>query len=338
MTVWMVRAGAHGEREDLALENGLAVIGWGGLPDLSPINSREELDSLCRETLSESKSKSIINWVGQLWAFRSRIQPGDLVALPLKMRSAIAIGKVTGPYQYRPDLPEEAHHTRPVDWIRKDIPRSAFGQDILYSLGALQTVCQIRRNNAEERIRAILEGQPDPGVVQRLTEELEAGEEAPLNLDEYAQDQIRSYIGRGFKGHALARLVAALLTAQGYHVQMSPEGPDGGVDIIAGQGPMGFDSPRLCVQVKSSDSPVGVRVLRELQGVMRNFGAEQGLLVSWGGFKESVYRESRRLFFQIRLWDAGDLVQALLRHYDKLPDDLQAELPLKRIWTLVLEG
>jgi len=26
MTVWMVRAGAHGEREDLALENGLAVI------------------------------------------------------------------------------------------------------------------------------------------------------------------------------------------------------------------------------------------------------------------------------------------------------------------------
>ena len=25
-------------------------------------------------------------------------------------------------------------------------------------------------------------------------------------------------------------------------------------------------------------------------------------------------------------------------NYEKLPDELQAELPLKRVWTLVLEG
>ena len=36
---------------------------------------------------------------------------------------------------------------------------------------------------------------------------------------------------------------------------MSPEGPDGGVDICVGKGPMGFDSPKLRVQVKSSDDP-----------------------------------------------------------------------------------
>jgi len=337
MTVWMVRAGAHGEREDFALEKSLVVIGWNEVPDISRMQSREELKELLQQVYPDGKRGTIASWVGQLWAFLTRIEVGDLVALPLKARSAIAVGRVTGPYQYRPDLPEGAHHSRPVEWIRKDIPRSVFGQDILYSLGAFLTVCQIRRNNAEERIRTILEGQPDPGVVPPLTEEPQAGEEPPRNLEEYAQDQIQGYIGRGFKGHALARLVAAVLTAQGYHIQMSPEGPDGGVDIIAGQGPMGFDSPRLCVQVKSSDSPVDVRVLRELQGVMPNFGAEQGLLVSWGGFKESVYKEARRLFFQIRLWDAGDLVQALLRHYDKLPEGLQAELPLKRIWTLVLE-
>jgi len=165
MTVWLVRAGVHGEREDLALENGLAVIGWSELPDLSLINSREELDSLLRETLPESKRKSIPNWVAQLWAFSARIEVGDLVALPLKARSAIAIGRVTGPYQYRPDLPGDALHSRPVEWIRNDIPRSAFGQDILRSLlHAAQTVCQIRRNKAEARIRAILAGQPDPGV------------------------------------------------------------------------------------------------------------------------------------------------------------------------------
>ena len=80
-----------------------------------------------------------------------------------------------------------------------------------------------------------------------------------------------------------------------------------------------------------------VSVLRELQGVMPTFGAEQGLIVSWGGFKDSVLREARRLFFQIKLWDAGDLVAALQSDYDKLPDDLQTELPLTRVWALISE-
>ena len=37
MTLWLVRAGKHGEREELALENDIAVIGWDELPDLSGI-------------------------------------------------------------------------------------------------------------------------------------------------------------------------------------------------------------------------------------------------------------------------------------------------------------
>jgi len=44
-----------------------------------------------------------------------------------------------------------------------------------------------------------------------------------------------------------------------------------------------------------------------------------------------------RLFFEIRLWDSGDLVDVLLENYERLPEDLKAELPLKRIWTLVPE-
>jgi len=329
MAVWMVRAGAHGEREDFALEKGFAVIEWDELSDLSSIKSRQELEVLMRNAFPDAKTASIANQARQVWAFRERIQKGDIVVLPLKTRSAIAIGRAWGPYQYRPDHPEGARHTRPVEWITTDIPRSAFDQDILYSLGAYMAVCQIQRNQAEERIQAVLEGR------RKKVEDDKVG--VPGNLEEYARDQIRSQIGRKFRGHDLSRLVTALLNAQGYRTQMSPAGPDAGVDIIAGRGPMGFDPPRLCVQVKSSDQPVDVGVLRELQGVMKGFGAEQGLLVAWGGFKQSVHLEARRLFFEIRLWDAGDLVGALLEHYDLLPADLQAELPLKRIWALVPE-
>jgi restriction system protein len=95
---------------------------------------------------------------------------------------------------------------------------------------------------------------------------------------------------------------------------------------------MGFDPPRIAVQVKSSDTPVDVSVLRELQGVMPRFGADQGLIVSWGGFKESVTREARQLYFRIRLWDSGDIIETLSTHYERLPDALQAEIPMRQVW------
>ena len=100
---------------------------------------------------------------------------------------------------------------------------------------------------------------------------------------------------------------------------------------------MGFEAPRLCVQVKSGDDPVDVTVLRELRGVMKAYRAEQGLIVSWGGFKRTVDQEARQLFFEIRLWNQSDLVKAIQDAYEHLPDELQAELPMKRTWVLVVE-
>ena len=89
-------------------------------------------------------------------------------------------------------------HTVPVRWF-KEFPRSVFDKDILYSLGAFLTVFRVQRNNAEERIRALLSGkQVDfPNEVQKAETELEA----PLDLEQYANDQIRDYIARKFKGH-----------------------------------------------------------------------------------------------------------------------------------------
>lgn len=339
MTVWLVRAGRSGEREDLALREGLAVIGWDELPDLS-ILSKEQLGDLLRQHSPEKSNQSIGNTLSQLWSFANRIEDGDIIALPLKKRSAIAFGKASGPYEYRASNPDGAKHVRPVEWIRDDVPRSAIDQDILYSLGAFLTVCQIRRNNAEERIRALLEGRSLPLSIRSVDPESEPSDEeleTPRNIDEDATDQIREHIGRKFRGHELSRLVNGVLEAQGYQTQVAEQGPDGGVDIIAGRGPLGFEPPRMVVQVKSSDSPADVKVLRELRGVMQTFGADQGLFVSWGGYKRTVLEENRKQFFEVRLWDADDLIEAISEHYESMPDDLQAELPLKRIWTLVLE-
>jgi restriction system protein len=70
---------------------------------------------------------------------------------------------------------------------------------------------------------------------------------------------------------------------------------------------------------------------------MQTFKADQGLLVSWSGFNSVVQREARLSFFAVRLWNANHLVDAVLANYDKFPEELQSQLPLKRIWALVLE-
>ena len=333
MTLWVVRAGKHGERENLALEKGAAIVGWEDMPDLSRISDREALRKVLSEVYPDEKPKRLSNWESQLWPMINTIQAGDLIVLPLKARSMIAIGEVMGPYQYRTDLTEGGLHTRPVKW-RKELPRSAFDQDLLYSFGAFMTVCRIQRNQAEERVRALLENRDLPASAPAVDESTDYT--APTDLEENARDQIREYIARKFKGHELATLVAAVLEAQGYKLQVSPEGPDGGIDIIAGRGALGFEPPRLAVQVKSGDTPVDVKVLRELQGVMKNFGADQGMVVAWGGYRQSVSREATRLFFEVRLWDSDDLIDMLEFHYDALPESIRSTLPLKRIWTLVL--
>lgn len=335
MTLWMVRAGKYGQRELLALNQNIAVIGWERLPDLTRIKSREKLSELLAKTYPDEKPKTLINWESQIWPFIGEMKLGDLVALPFKSRSVILIGEVIGDYQYRPDLPVESHHTRPVKWIG-EYPRTAFDQDLLHSLGAFMTVCRIKRNNAEERIKAIMAGKTyKPPIPVSGNAEGEEVEEASLDIEQMARDQISDYLSRKFRGHNLANLVGAILIAQGYQVRVSPEGPDGGVDIMAGQGLLGFDQPRLAVQVKSEDSPIDIKVFHELQGVMKNFGADHGLLVAWGGYKSSVVREAARHYFEIRLWDAEDLVRMIQANYANLPEDIQADLPLKRIWALV---
>jgi restriction system protein len=144
-------------------------------------------------------------------------------------------------------------------------------------------------------------------------------------------------IAARFKGHGLTRLVEAILNAQGYVTYRSPEGADAGADILAGAGPLGFGQPRLCVEVKSEDSAIDRPTVDKLLGAVAKFGAQEGLFVAWGGFKTNVQKELAASFFRVRLWTQKELLEALFANYDRLDDDLKAELPLKRIWTVAAQ-
>jgi len=345
MSVWLVRAGRHGEAEAYNIEHGVAVIGFTEIPDLTNAKTSEAVSGRVRAALGvDATTRRVSNLAAQLHAFANRMESGDLIVMPLKSRPQVAIGHVSGNYDFRQAM-GAPHHVRLVRWLRTDIPRTAFGQDLLASFGAYMTVCQIRRNGAEERIRAVVAGKPDPGMP--VGDSAPASEGADSVADDeiaveadvarLARDQIQAHVGMHFTGHRLADLVDAVLHAEGYATEKSDPGPDGGVDILAAKGSLGFDAPRLCVQVKSSSTPADVRVLRELVGTMTNFKAEQGLFVSWSGFNGPAMKEARQSFFTLRLWDADDLIEAVFRNYERLSGDLRQELPLKQEWTLVLE-
>lgn len=336
-----MRAGRTGEHEDKFLSEGKIYLTWGNLNyNLSQVKDKEELKKVLTEVYPDFKINKIRNHSGQIWAFSKLMVNGDWVALPSKKKASIHIGKITGGYQFDEVATNPFYHTRTVDWFATDIPRSNFDQDILHSLGAFLTVCQIKRNDAENRIKAMANNQwksrpPSIDFDEEVSED-EAATSGFYDIERISRDQIAKFISQKFQGHELTALIDQILKAQGYATFQSPPGPDKGVDILAAPGSLGFGDPKLCVQVKSGDTPVDRPTLDQLVGTMRNFRAEHGLLVSWGGFKLSVMKEEASQFFQVRLWDQDAVIEELLRVYDKLDDELKAELPLKRVWAMTI--
>ncbi len=77
------------------------------------------------------------------------------VVMPKKGKGAIALAGVQSGYKFDPSADIDYRHYREVRWLNQGVPRGAFDQDSIYSMGAFLTVCEIKRNNAEARIRAM---------------------------------------------------------------------------------------------------------------------------------------------------------------------------------------
>jgi restriction system protein len=332
MTFWGIRAGASGEREHYALEHGVAVVGWGNVPDLQGFASRDDLKRYLQDCHPDQPTQGLATWSSQLWAFANDVSDGDLIALPRKGAQAVALGEIDGGYVYDEAAPLNARHRRPVHWLHRKIATARLDDDIRYSLRSLMTVFRVRPDGAENRIRTLLhENGFSAGSVDIAVA-------APVDaLVGLASHQIRERIGRIFKGERLEMLVAAILEAGGMRTLRTTGGRDGGIDIVAQGGPFGFGLPKLAVQVKSTTRPVEQHEIEAFCASARRRGSEAGLFVSWSGFRRSGNTQVMQDFFALRQWDADQLVDEVLRVYDRLDWRIRQELPLRQIWTLTDE-
>jgi len=335
--VWLVRLGKYGEAEPLALESGELATGW-TLPEFDKPMSKTEILGLLQSAEPDEKPGTLANWAVQLNQLCNKAKEGDLTVTPLKTASRqLAIGRILGGHF----LSKGKHPARRVEWLQTDIPRDSVKQDLLHSLGASQTICEISRNNAAYRFEAIAKTRRDPGnsSVQANSKPLNTSDpeddndiDERIDIYETARDQIERHISTNFVGHAFTHLIDAILKADGYQTRVSPPGSDKGVDILAGQGVLGFDAPKLIVQVKSGDMVVDQPTLQSLLGCIQDVQADHGLLVSWSGFKSSVHKRGNDLYFRVRLWGRDEIMEALFRTYERLPEQIKADLPLQKIW------
>ena len=318
MTVWVVRAGRHGEFEQFAINNNAVGIDFRLQRSITEFQDRDAL-----RQYQQNRSDA-----DQLWRFVHELQIGDIVVLPRRQPRMVAVGRITGEYRY--DAMGQPPHIRSVEWDAIDIPRPDFDQDLLYSFGGLSTVFRVNRDNAQARIGQIVSRHRGemPGATTTLPMEVTGDDSAAVDLDEVIADHIVQRIRQRFTGHRLEYLVESILKAQGYTTLQTRRGADGGIDVVAGKGQMGFGEPRLCVQVKSGTAPVDLPEYDRLLGNVQSFGANHGLLVSLSDFTRPVRNRNESSFFQIRLWGAEELTQNLLETYDDLPAVIRADIPL----------
>ncbi|MCL6559960.1 MAG: restriction endonuclease [Firmicutes bacterium] len=323
LTVWGIHAGKTGDADALFLKKNYIGIGWDKLGDLSKLKpDREAFKAKVAECYPDKKPGAIPNNAGQLYRFVHEMKDGDIVVYPSKSDREVHIGQVVGPYKYDPVVGKGYPHLRPVKWLRS-FPRTSFTQGALYEIGSAMSLFQVK--NYSDEFLAVLEGKvapPPPSKDDTLSN-------VAKEIEDTTRDFIIKKLAQELKGHPLADFIAHLLETMGYRTRISPEGPDGGIDIIAHKDELGFEPPIIKVQVKSSMGSVGDPVVSALYGKVAS--GEYGLLVTLGTFTPQA-RNFAKSKSNLRLIDGDELVNLILQHYEQFDSRYKGLLPLKKVY------
>jgi len=111
MTVWLTRAGAHGEYEQRFIEEKKVYVTWDETNiNLGDLPNRGALIKFWADLYPNAKPKALLNWASQVWPFAHEMHPGDLVVVPLKSQPAVYIGEITSDYHFEPTGPNPFFH------------------------------------------------------------------------------------------------------------------------------------------------------------------------------------------------------------------------------------
>ena len=211
MALWLCRAGRMGEFETKFIEDNAIYCTWDNLDwDLSTITDWEAFRDKVQETYPDDSAKKASHSAGQLSTFAHKMKQGDLVVVPSKIKPIVHVGKITSDYKFESNNEPLYRHVRQVKWL-KELPRKDIDQDLLYSFGAFMTICQIARNDAENRIMKMIDKTATKKVSSQTADSidnaLEIFEEEKIDIESDARQEISDRLIAKYKGMVCQRLL-----------------------------------------------------------------------------------------------------------------------------------
>ncbi len=174
----------------------------------------------------------------------------------------------------------------------------------------------------------------DDDIEEVKTDKGQAQQARIDQLEENAISGIRSFVLEK-NPYEFQDLVASLLNAMGYHIsEVAKRGPDGGIDIIAYNDPLGTTQPRIIVQVKHKPtSNISSDEIQKLAGTLKR-ASDVGIFVTSGDFSKHAEKEAKNSREHIELIGFDRLVSLWTTYYSKLNDEQKNMLPLHAIYFL----
>ena len=162
--VWLFRAGSDGEDEEAWLDGDLAFLGFREVGDLTGCSNQDDVRNRVVAAFPGAEAQRVTNFTTQLRQFAVDARPADLVVMPRKHQSVVAIGRIAGPY-VRGEVHGRQRHTRPVVWEQPELPKERLGTDLVKKLGFAGTVCRLGGQEQADWIEALLSDEPENRLV-----------------------------------------------------------------------------------------------------------------------------------------------------------------------------
>ena len=163
MAAWVVRGGREGESqlEEEALEKGVLAIRFSNMTVDLTGRTRQQIDCLYKQLHPGEGPRRTSQRIAQICHFIHAMAIGDLIVMPRRGQQIMAVGEVSGEYEYLPDSLLGFVHRRTVTWIDKEAPRSAVSEECRKSLNRPPTVFDISHYGHE--IYGLIRGSGSPG-------------------------------------------------------------------------------------------------------------------------------------------------------------------------------
>ncbi len=314
--VWVVRA-EFGTYTQHFVSGGYVAVGWIPGEDLSSIEIKEDLYPIYRKAHPNDTSNIVIGQqVGQIARFLLEIKASDYVITPAADTEWLHYGKVTGTPTYYYSDPGDGcpyPHRRKVEWAKKRLTRSEFSVPFQNTIRSSLTVFGISQRD-EFLVKVGV------GEAPEVT--------SPTTRDPYrvVLDQILQLDAGEFE-----ILVGHLLEALGFEgSEVTGKSGDGGVDATGELDVSNLAKIKIFVQAKryAVGNTVKASVVRQLRQAIP-FGG-QGAFITTSDFQASATEVALEEGFpRIGLINGHQLVDLLMEHWDRIPEEFRDKLGLK---------